>query len=360
MAGPPEREEEASLEEQLRHLLGEPVPEKEKEVPPEVKSERAEASGTETLPGAHVGAVGKVTEKHPPSRPPGGKKVISLNLEGPNIRLVTFSGRKITGWTSLPFNPGFVRGNMVVHPEELGQVIASLFRSWKLKGTLVCAFPGQGTISRLLSLPLVKKSLTPQIVHREARRLLTYHPETQYLYWQTIPYRTGVSRIYVLTVPKEPLLSLINTFQKAGKRLSRVELKLHALLRCLPSPTGVLAHCEPFSLEVAIVVDYLPMLMRSIYLGEEVLPEDQAVDRAVGEISATISFYSEGYREAPLPDDAPVYLSGSISESRRLSQELASATGHPVAPLDSPLEVPPEFPVSLFLVNIGLFLGTER
>lgn len=347
-----EPEERGSLQEQLEHLLGEASAH---------EPERKDLPEETPLPDEPKEPVlQRVLEKKPPPSVLGGKKIISVNLEGPNLRLVTFSGQNVTGWINLPFNPEFVRGGSITHPEELGEVIAALFRSWKLKGQLLCAFPGHRALSRLLSLPPIKKGIESQVVAREARRLLSYHPETQYLFWQPLPSKEGKGgRVYILTVPKEPLLSLVSTFKKAGKKPSRIELKLHALIRCLPRPAGIIVHCEPFSLEMAIVVDYIPVFMRSIYFGEEALPQDAIIERVVEEITATINFYREGPRELPLPEDAFLYLSGSLSEVSGLVEELGSSSGHPVQPLKAPLSVPPDFPQALFLINIGLFLGAR-
>lgn len=303
--------------------------------------------------GAHI-----VLEKRPLSKPFFGG-YISLTLEGANLRLLYFFRGKIEGWTSLPFNPRFLKGGFVSDSEGLGRVIDTLLTSWNLRGKILSSFPGHGTLLRIFSLPVIKGANLEVIIPREARRQFSFSPDTHFLFWQAIPGR-ATTQVYALIVPKEPLLNLIASFEIARRKLHRLELKPLILLHLLGERDGIITNIEPNSIEITIAQKGLPSLLRSIFLGDELLPQDAVIERAIEEVGNTITYYNETHRESPLELSVPIYLSGSLSESPRLKEELASFTGHPLAILEPPFPYPPELPLAQFLVNIGLIVGARK
>jgi Tfp pilus assembly PilM family ATPase len=330
---------EESLEERLRSSL-------------QPEEERREERREEAPP-----LVEKILERRPCKR--FGRGYISLSLEGANLRLLCFSQDGIEGWTSLPFNPRFLKGGFVSQPEGLGKVIASLLTSWNLRGYLLCSFPGLGTLLRTLSIPLVKGVDLSTLVPREARRQFSFSPETHFLFWEAFPGR-ATAQVYAVIVPKEPLLNLIAALEAAGRKPHRIELKSLALLHLLGERDGVIVHSELNCFELMVVQGGLPTFMRTIFLGDEILPQETVVGRLIEEVSNSIFYYNETYRDSPLDPATPIYLSGSLAETPGLAENLSSFSGHRIAPLEPPFPYPLEFPLSHFLVNIGLILGAKK
>lgn len=273
--------------------------------------------------------------------------------------MLVFAGKKIAGWLSLPFNPKFISAGKVISPPDLGELLKARFTSWGLNGKTLCALSGPGCLSQVISLPRLKGVNLSQVVTREARRLLSFNPETHYLYQHPLPSKGEKQEVFLLIVPKELVLSLLSTFQEAKVKLSFIEFKPLALLHCLTQPTAIMVHAEPSLAEIVIVVNHIPVLIRSLYLGEEVLSSQYVLERVISELEATIRCYRESHKERPLERQTPIYLCGSLSLDEGVKQGLQSATGHPLSELPCPVAVEGEIPLPLFMVNLGLFLGSR-
>lgn len=285
------------------------------------------------------------------------KRVIALSLEGASLKLLSFSRGEVETWAQVPVNPRFLRGGYVADPQGMGEVIGSALRARGItSGRLVCAFPGLGTISRQLSLPRAAETNLSDVVSREARRLMAYSPDSHYLFWQVLPGKNPSLGVYVLAVPREPLAALAEAVRVAHFKPWFIELKAQALARSVNQRQAIIAHGEANALEMAIVVDDLPVLLRSALLGEESQVPELGAGRLVDELGRTIDFYNSTHREAPLSMAIPVHLTGDLATHPPLAEAVTAATGRAVSPLAPPLPLPAGFPVASFMVNLGLVL----
>ncbi len=285
------------------------------------------------------------------------RRLLAVSLEGNSLRLLSFWGGSLEYWGSMPFAPRFLRNGYVADAEGLGEMVISTLRSRSLlPARLFCSFPGLAALTRTLSLPPFRGLDVEGVVVREARRQMAVSPESHYLFWRVLPGR-GVRRVFVAACPREPLHALLAVFDRGGLKLERLDLKVLALARCTRRREAILAHVESNSVELAVVREGFPALTRSVFLGDEPLPSEQISARVVEEVGRSISFYTETYGE-PLAEDVPLYLTGGLAGLPGLADDLAAATGHPLAPLEAPLPLPPdpEFSLALFMVNIGLLL----
>lgn len=285
------------------------------------------------------------------------RRLLAVSLEGNSLRLLSFWGGSPEYWGSIPFAPSFLRKGYVWDAEGLGEVVISTLRSRSLlPARLFCSFPGLAALTRILSLPPVRGLDLEGVVVREARRQMAVSPESHHLFWRVLPGK-GVRRVFVAACPRESLQALLTVFDRGGLKLERLDLRALALARCVRRREAILVHVESNSVELAVVREDFPSLTRGIFLGDEALPPEQASARVTEEVGRTISFYTETYGE-PLAEDVPIYLTGGLAGLSGLADDLGAATGHPLAPLESPLALPPdpEFSLALFMVNIGLLL----
>ncbi len=129
-----------------------------------------------------------------------------------------------------------------------------------------------------------------------------------------------------------------------------------ALARAINQSPAIIAHVELNTLDVIILGDNIPAVMRS-HFSEESLSGDDA-EWVAGEIERTVSFYNTSRREA-LPPEVPVYLSGSLASNLELSRAVEETTGHSTYEAKPVAALPEELPVASMMVNIGLALKSS-
>lgn len=283
------------------------------------------------------------------------KRTISLSIEGANLRLLTMSGKSVETWVSTPVDPRFLREGRVANSVGLSEAIAAAMKANNIRGgRLVSAFTSLGSVHRLVSLPQAARKDLSSIIPRELRRA-NINPENYSVTWQVIPSRTTSFQVFVVGVPAEPLVTFVDALRLAKLKPAAIDIRPLALARAVNQRDAVIAHGESDSLELAVIVDAVPGLMRSIYLGTDATPGIVAA-RLAEELERTIDFYNGTHRTTPLSPDVPVYVTGEIATYPWLVDTLIAPLGRHVAKLEPPIGLPGDFPVALFMVNIGLLL----
>jgi len=286
------------------------------------------------------------------------KRIISISIEGTTLRIIGSRGDSVEVWETVPFNPRFLKNDHIVDPAGLGEVLKNALTKMKLTGgTTLCALSAVGSTPRIITLPsIIDKGQLGSIVEREARRLAGAPLDDYHLYWRALPLRTQQQQIFVLTVPKEPLQALITTVAAARLKPSLIELKPLALMRAVNRRDAIIANGESNSVEIVIVIDDVPALIRNVFLGEGVLSADYAVGRISDELVRTIAHYNDSHKDTPLDTELPVYLTGAVAGSVPFAINVSTLTGRPIQPLEPPLSYPAELPVANYMVNMGLIL----
>jgi len=288
------------------------------------------------------------------------KRIVTLSIEGTTLRILGSHGDSVDVWESVPFNPTFIKNGHVADPEGLGEVIRNVLTNMRLTGgTLMCAHSAVGSSSRILELPPVEKGQLESIVEREVRRTGGAAQDDSYLYWRALPASTGQQPVYILSVPKEPLDALMKAVAVGGLRPRIIELKPLALMRAVNRKDAIIANGETNCVEIVIVLDDVPVLIRSAFLGEGVLSSDYAVGRISDELVRTISFYNDSHQDEPLDHELPIYLTGAVAGSVSFAINVATLTGRPIQPLEPPLRYSAELPLAHYMVNMGLVLRTS-
>jgi hypothetical protein len=288
-----------------------------------------------------------------------GKNIIALSIDGGELRLVSFSKDSVESWDSVPFDPQFLRMGQVADPEGLGNVIKGALEGREAsKSRIVCSPPGLRIVSRIINLPNVNTKELDSIVPREVRRLMTVSEEDNQIYWQALPSETSQTPVLVLAVAKEALNNFMETLRIGGVRPHRIDLKPMALMRAVNQQDAIIANGESNSVELVIVINDVPVQIRSIFLGEGVVTQDYAVGRISDELVRTITTYNEINSENPLDPEVPIFLCGAMAANVSFAMNVAALTGRSVQPLEPPLRCPEDFPLAHFMVNVGLILKT--
>jgi len=299
------------------------------------------------MPGLSLGGGARTTEK----------RILSISVEGTELRIVTYYKNAVESWNSIPLEPKILKMGQVTDAQALGDTIKSSLDSVEAgKLHVVCSLPGLRSVSRIINVPSVGKKELEIVIPREVRRTMTVSEEDNYFHWQILPTETEQTRVFVLAVPKEPLQLLIQAVQHAGLNPANIELKPLALMRAVNQRDAIIANCESNSMELVIVSDDVPVLIRSVFLGEGVVTQDYAVGRISDELGRTVVTYNEINKEHPLDADVPVYLTGATASGVPFALNVAALTGRTVQPLEVPMVCPEDFPIAEFMVNIGLIL----
>ena len=285
------------------------------------------------------------------------KRILSITIEGTNIRTVIYYKNAVESWNSVAFDPHLIKMGQVADPEGLGEVIKNATKDIEPgKCYVVCALPGLRSVSRIINIPNVSKKEMEIVIPREVRRTMTVSEEDNFFHWQVLPTTTAQTRVFVLAVPKEPLSALLRALNQANIRPKNVDLKPLALMRAVNQKDAIIANCESNSMELVIVSDDVPVLIRSVFLGEGVVTQDYAVGRISDELGRTIVTYNEINKEHPLDPNVPIYLTGAAAAGVPFALNVAALTGRTVQPLEAPIHAPEDFPLAEYMVNLGLIL----
>jgi len=286
-----------------------------------------------------------------------GERIISISIEGTDLRVVYSTGLSIESWDSVAFDPQVLKVGQIADPDGLGEVIRSAMEGRDVqKCSVVCAMPGLRSVSRVITIPKVGKKELATVVPREVNKLMTISEEDNYLQYQELGSAGDQMHIFVLAIPRAPLQTFMDALKIAGLAPSALDLKPLALARAVNQKDAIIADGESNSMELVIVVDDVPVLIRSVFLGEGVVTQDYAVGRISDELGRTILTYNEINKDHPLDPEIPIYLCGASAGGVPFALNVAALTGRTVQPLEPPLDYPDGFPVADFMVNVGLIL----
>jgi Tfp pilus assembly PilM family ATPase len=282
---------------------------------------------------------------------------VALSIDGSGLRIVKSSGRKIEKWDTVGLEPQLIKEGLITDTARMGEIIKQALKERKLSAKNVrWSLPSIGSSSQIITLPDTVKGNLETTIQREARRVLAVSPETTDLHWQMLPGSGGQRRVYAVAIPKEAVRSLIAVCKNAGVVIESIDLKGLSLARAIDQKSAIIANGEMNSVEMIIVLDSIPALMRGIWLREKNLDTAKVTALLLQQLASTIEYYNDMNRTNPLPADVPIYLTGEIALNTELAQRVSTLSGRTVAPLELTLSYPEHFPVALYMVNLGLIL----
>lgn len=284
-------------------------------------------------------------------------EMTTLNIEEHEIRLLVVGRDKVGKWASAPLTTGLISEGLIRDPAAVGSAIRELFASQKVsKRRVVTSLTGLRSISRVVTIPQVKPSQLESVVLREAKREMPISLDEIYLFWKVLGKRGDKQGVYILGVPQEVIDGQVEALRQAGIKPRAMDLKPLALVRAVNRKNAIITNLENSTLDVIIVLEDVPVIVRTVALGKESPTPGKKRDRLVEELSRTIKFYNDSHREAGLHPGICVYPSGALAEEPRFRETLQATTEHPVIAPQSPLGCPDDLPVGRFLVNMGLAL----
>jgi hypothetical protein len=279
---------------------------------------------------------------------------VVVSFAGGEVRVLRHLGRRVVDWDRLMLPAGTLRAGLIADPPAVGIALAETFAELGLsRRHVVAALGAPGASSTLLDLPWVKEREVAEVVADEAARQLAVSPDTHYIFWQHVPSRRRERQTFVVAVPREPVLALLEACEVGGLSLDALDLAPLALARAANQRNVIVVSVEVDSLEVAVIVDDLPLLIRGVDLGA-----GSTVDAVATEVSRALATYEDSAPGRPIDQAAPVFLGGLVAAERadELAFALRARTGHLVGRPNPPLHLPSGFPLAEQLLNVGLAL----
>ncbi|MEX0801381.1 MAG: hypothetical protein WD379_09205 [Dehalococcoidia bacterium] len=285
---------------------------------------------------------------------------VTLSIEPDSLRLLVVRDGRAVHADMEPLTPATDDG--VPALDAAASALRKLLAAADAPGAeLVIGLTGQHCLPRLLRLPVMDKALLKQAVPNEMKRDLPVPLDEIYLSWQVLGRDDGHLNIFALGVPRDIVDPHLAILERAGAAARSMDLKPLALIRAVGRPEAIIADLEPRSLDVIIVRSGLPAAIRTVSLRADTDTADtdtmeDKIARLGEELTRAVKFYNDNHPSAPLPADAPAFLTGTGADAATSANIVAASVGHPLAPLEPRLAWPEHRPLAPFMANIGLAL----
>jgi len=286
------------------------------------------------------------------------KKKVSLYIEDAEIKLLVSHGNKIDKWASLTLEPSLVRDGAILDEAKVAEAIRELFQLNKVSEKKInVALSGLNSIFRVITLPELPAKLLPEAVINEASRVIPMPLEEVYLAHQTISSGQGEIRMFLTAYPRASTDTLMRTLAKAGLKATVLDLAPLALARCASEPRAIIVNTWMSNLDIVIMNDRLPQVVRSISLAGEEMSNEDKIQAVVEEFNRTVSFFNSSFKENSLNSSVPVFACGDLTQDEQLWQSFnLSLMDYTVSTMSPPIESPEGFIPCQYMVNIGLAL----
>jgi type IV pilus assembly protein PilM len=285
------------------------------------------------------------------------KTVTTLFIRDDAVNLLVVDGKQIKKWASLPLEPGLVKQGLVLDEAQVAGKVKELLKLEKAStGNVIVGLSGHNSLYRLITLPELPEAVIAEAVKHEARRVIPMPLEEVYLAHQILPSTGKERRVFLATYPRNITDALISTLQRSGIEFHVMDLAPLALCRTLNEPKGIIVNSRLDYLDIMVMVDNLPQLIRRLSLPSEAESLAEKLPTIIEELDRTVAFYNSSHQDNSIDSTMPVFIIGDLAKAAEHWQSLASQLSYPVSPLPSPLDSPEGFIPNEFMVNIGLAL----
>ncbi len=286
---------------------------------------------------------------------------VTLYIEDTDIKLLITKGNQVEKWASLLLEPSLVRDGVILDEDLVANSIKTLLELGGVtKKKVIVGLSGLNSIFRVISLPELPQALLPEAVENEAGRVIPVPLEQVYLSYQQLAAPKGETRLFLVAYPRNSTDTLIKTMYKAGLKPDTMDLAPLALARCVNAPRAIIINSWLTYLDIVIMTERMPRLIRSMSLPIEVTSVEEKLPAIAEELSRTVAFYNSSYPGEPVESSVPVLVCGDLSEAPDSWKSLVGKAGYPVSALLSPVQFPETFNPGKFMVNIGLALKGKQ
>ncbi len=278
-----------------------------------------------------------------------------LHIEPDALRAVVAVGKTPRRWASVPLPEGTLNNDQVVRHKDFVSALQELRQQLDARMSGVhLSFRHRRAILRLLHLPDVADKLLEEVVRREARREFPLSPQELYLSWKKLDASVpGQGGIFTVGIPRNAVDTYVQVLKRAGLKPLSLDLKSLALARAIHQRNVLVLDMEAESDQLILVHDFVPCLVRTLNRTAQASLSEEAT-QLMSEIQRVINYCKNNLR-AVSPEMVPkLCLVGTNPKLDQLANIL-DKRWELVDP-DPPVTVPEDFPLSTYLVNLGVML----
>jgi len=299
------------------------------------------------------------------------RKITTISFEGNEIRFLVVRGGKAHSWRAKTIPPELMNQGLIQNPGSVGKIIQTTLKEIKApKRIMVTSVTGQRSVHRIMRIPNIQDKLLEETIRRKAKQELAIPVDEADLSWRIITRANNQIVLYVLAVPNAIIDRQVETLRAAKIKPKIMDIKPLALQRVVNKKTTIIVNLESFSMGVIIVVNHIPILVRTIPLETGNLTDEAKIDLLGQELARTVKYYNESNKNNRLPEETVVYLTGELfdyprlesrlDESPNLAERFSSKTPYKISLPKPPLETPPKLSVAKYAVNLGLALKNTK
>ena len=282
---------------------------------------------------------------------------VTLSINPTSVRLLSVKGRQIDKWGSMPIAPGLVKNGLIMQPKVVGTVINALFESTEVpRERVITCVAGLPFVHRFITLPRMKPVYLPEAIRRVAKKEMPMPLDNLYLSWQNIGRGNDeLDDLFVLGIPRDPVDAVIQTLVHAGVKPYIMDIKPLALARAANQEEAIIIDMEQGFFDIVLVANGIPSAIHAIFPRGGATLEDN-IKRLSDGLQKTVEYHNSNEPENQISPDAPVLVTGELSNDEAASELLRAQTGYHIQSLAPPFELPSSLPVSQFSANVGLAL----
>ena len=282
------------------------------------------------------------------------KQQVSVFIDDASVSVLVTKGRQPLKWTVVPLEPGLVKEGVVQDQEAVAEKIKQAWHSSKITQRRVAVgISGLNCLYQMLLLPELAEDLRPEAISREAAHALGIPLDGVYLSWQVLSVDHGQMKVYLAVIPRDKVDSVVATLKLANLRPTVMDIKPLCLARAASEPTAVLVDTCQDALDIVVLGDGLPEVVRSLQLSPET-SAGEWISILRSEMERSISFYNAAHLDMPIDLAVPVLVSGDLVGLESEMAALAGPRERPVHALESPLAEAEGFDYSNYMACIGL------
>ena len=293
--------------------------------------------------------------------------VTTVDLDADSVRILQTDGRRVERWATARLypaarnadEPSETQDNPEPAPapglptdSDVTSVVRGLVRSSGMKkGPVVASISGLYSIARLLTIPPAAGGGTPNVAQAVRDAVAS---EEMRLRWQLLEPKDELHRVLVLGAPTDVVEHQVELLRSADLTPSTLETKGMALARAVGRPAALIAHVERTSVDIVLVSEGIPQVMRA----QPIPPSASSEERAdhVAEALRQTARYHDTHHDDGLPPDAPLFIVGPEAADPVLLESVRAQVDYDYEEFLPDLEYPPSLPVSEYAVNLGLAL----
>jgi len=298
------------------------------------------------------------------------RKITTINFEGSQIRFLVVQGDTIRSWHTRKIPTELMSQGQIHNTDTIGNVISDTIKDIKgSRRNVVSSVTGQRSVHRIMRIPNIQDKLLEETIRRKAKQEFAIPIDETDIHWRILSRTKEQIILYVLAVPNIIVDQQVKALKAAGIKPRVMGIKPLALQRLVNKPSGIIVNLEIYSLGVIIIINNIPILVRSVPLETGNLTAEAKVDLLSQELARTAKYYNESNKNNRLPEETVVYLTGELFESSQidarleessdLSARLQSRTPYSVQFPEGPYPLPEKFSIPTYAVNLGLALKSK-